>query len=72
MSNEMGLDEIAILSIQDGQLYAYIGINSLGKHWPSEIVHNGVTYTLEATWNLPAQMKSYIQAARYTDTRRML
>jgi hypothetical protein len=62
---ELSLDEITILSVQGSELYAYIEKHSLGKDWPSELVQDGVTYSFEACWNLPVQMKSYIQAARY-------
>jgi hypothetical protein len=63
--SEMSMDEIAVLSVDDGHLYAYIGRSSLGKDWPSEIVHGGLKYAYEDCWTLPLQMKTYVQAARY-------
>lgn len=63
--SELTTDEITILSATDVELYAYIRKASLGKKWPSEIVRDGVIFEYEAQWNLPTQMKSFIQAARY-------
>lgn len=65
MSNTLSIEEITILSMQGDELYAYIKPVSLGRDWPSEIVQNDVTYSFEAKWDLPSQMKSYMQAARY-------
>ena len=65
MSDIMSIDEIAILSIQGVELYAYIGRSSLGKDWPSIIVHNNVKFLYEDKWDLPVQMRTYVQAARY-------
>lgn len=65
MSNELSKEEITILSAQYSELYAYIGVDSLGKSWPPKIVCDCGTYALEAKWELPVEMRSYIQAARY-------
>jgi hypothetical protein len=62
---ELSMDEISVVSVQGRELYAYIGLVSAGKQWPDEMEHLGLRYELEDTWNLPAQMGNFIQAARY-------
>ena len=65
MSNTLTAGEIALISVQGNELYAYINKSELGKDWPDELVYEGVRYELDWVWSLPTQMKSYVQAARY-------
>jgi hypothetical protein len=62
---ELTRNEIDVLSINGNELYAYINAQSLGKEWPDEIEHLNKWWKLEATYNLPAQMNTYVQAAKY-------
>jgi hypothetical protein len=62
---DLTMDEIDVLSVQGRELYAYITAPSLGKGWPLEITHLSLQYSLDDVWNLPVQMGTYVQAARY-------
>lgn len=65
MPNMIMRDEIDIVSVAGNELYAYVSKVSYGKDWPQEIEHLGLRYEFDAKWDLPTQMKTYTQAARY-------
>jgi hypothetical protein len=62
---ELSRDEITIMGATDSELYAYIKTHSLGKEWPVKIYHDGTVFEFDTTYDLPSQMKTFIQAARY-------
>lgn len=62
---ELSKGEITILSVQGDELYAYINQASAGKDWPQQMEHLNLRYQFDDKWDLPVEMRTFVQAARY-------
>jgi hypothetical protein len=65
MADQLTLDEITIMGVTQEELFGYIRRSSSGKEWPATIVKGAVEYSFDVTYELPVEMRTYIQAARY-------